>query len=204
MVSLFFIAIVPKSFAAAGSMVDIPEGDYKSGPSKKTVKVNKFSIDVNEVTNEQYKEVVKDFAIPAGKEKHPIAEISYFEAEAYCKAVGKRLPTLNEWEKAARGTDGREYPWGNKFDPAKANTLDAGKNGTTPVGSYSNGQSPYGVMDMAGSLWEWVDAWDSADKKYRLSMGGSYFDDADMAKVYSELKAIPDDQHEYVGFRCAK
>lgn len=204
LVSLFFIAIVPKSFAGPGSMVDIPEGDYKSGPSKKTVKVNKFSIDINEVTNAEYKEVVKDFAIPAGKEKHPIAEISYFDAEAYCKAVGKRLPTLNEWEKAARGTDGRDYPWGNKFDPANANTLDSEKNGSTPVGSFAKGKSPYGIMDMAGNLWEWVDAWESSDKKYRLSMGGSYFDDSDMAKVYSELKAIPDDQHEYVGFRCAK
>ncbi len=205
LVSLFFIAIVPKSFAEPGSMVDIPEGDYKSGPTKKTVKVQKFSIDTFEVTNAQYKEFRKDFEIPAGKEKNPVAEISYFDAEAYCKSVGKRLPTLNEWEKAARGTDGREYPWGNKFDPAKANTIESEKNGSVPVGSLSKGQSPYGVMDMAGNLWEWVDAWDaSGEKKYRLSLGGSYFDDAENAKVYAELKAIPDDQHEYVGFRCAK
>lgn len=185
-------------------MIEIPEGDYKSGPSKKTVKVQKFSIDTNEVTNAQYKEVVKEFEIPAGKEKHPVAEISYFDAEAYCKAVGKRLPTFNEWEKAARGTDGRNYPWGDNFEKGRANTLEAGKNGSDPVGSYPKGKSAYGVMDMAGNLWEWVDAWDSAEKKYRLSMGGSYFDDEGMAKVYAVLKSIPDDQHEYVGFRCAK
>ena len=205
LVSLFFVAIVPKSFAEPGSMVDVPEGDYKSGPNKKVVNVKKFSIDTYEVTNAQYKEINKGFDIPAGKEKHPVAEISYFDAEAYCKAVGKRLPTFNEWEKAARGTDGREYPWGNKFDPAKANTLDSDKNGTVAVGSLGKGgQSPYGAMDMAGNLWEWVDAWDVGEKKYRISMGGSYFDDGDKARVYSELKSIPDDQHEYVGFRCAK
>lgn len=185
-------------------MVDVPEGDYKSGPGKKVVNVKKFSIDTYEVTNAQYKEINKGFEIPAGKEKHPVAEISWFDAEAYCKAVGKRLPTFSEWEKAARGTDGREFPWGNKFDPAKANTLDSEKNGSVAVGSLSKGVSPYGAMDMAGNLWEWIDAWDAGEKKYRLSMGGSYFDDADKAKVYSFLKSIPDDQHEYVGFRCAK
>ncbi|MBI5636669.1 MAG: SUMF1/EgtB/PvdO family nonheme iron enzyme [Nitrospinae bacterium] len=185
-------------------MVEIPAGDYKSGPSKKTVKVEKFSIDTNEVTNAQYKEFRKEFEIPAGKEKHPVAEISYFDAEAYCKAVGKRLPTRNEWEKAARGTDDREYPWGSKFEKGKANTLESEKNGTTPVGSYPKGASQYGVMDMAGNLWEWVDAWDSGEKKYRIAMGGSYFEDGDMSKVYTELKSIPDDQHEYMGFRCAK
>ncbi len=185
-------------------MIDIPGGDYKSGPSKKTVKVEKFSIDTYEVTNAEYKEVNKNFEIPAGKEKNPVQEISYFDAEAYCKALGKRLPTLFEWEKAARGTDGRLYPWGNDFDKSKTNTVESGKGGTVPVGSYPNGKSPYGVMDMAGNLWEWVDAWDSAEKKYRLSMGGSYFDDEENAKVFSELKSIPDDEHEYVGFRCAK
>lgn len=204
LVSLFFIAIVPKSFAEPGSMVDVPAGDYKSGKSKKTVKVEKFSIDIYEVTNAQYKEFKKEFEIPAGKEKHPVAEISYFDAEAYCKSVGKRLPTRNEWEKAARGTDDREYPWGNSFEKARANTLESDKNGTVPVGSYPKGASPYGVMDMAGNLWEWVDAWDSAEKKYRIAMGGSYFEDGDMSKIYTELKSIPDDQHEYMGFRCAK
>ncbi len=187
-------------------MVDVPEGNFQSGTSKKTVTANvgKFSIDKFEVTNAQYHTFKKEFNVPAGKEKNPVGEISYFEAEAYCKSVGKRLPTRNEWEKAARGTDGRLYPWGNKFDPTKANTVESEKGGSTPVGSFEKGKSPYGAMDMAGNVWEWVDEWEGADKKYRLALGGSYFDDAENASVVSILKSIPDDMHEYVGFRCAK
>jgi len=206
LVSIISISFVPKSHAAPGTdnMIEIPEGSFQAGPEKKSVDVKKFSIDKFEVTSEQYKSFKKELAIPAGKEKLPVSEVSYFDAEAYCKSLGKRLPTLFEWEKAARGTDGRDYPWGNKFDAGKANTIESDKNSSVPVGSYEKGKSPYGVMDMAGNVWEWVDAWDSTDKRYRLSLGGSYFDDAEHARVYEALKSIPDDMHEYVGFRCAK
>lgn len=185
-------------------MIEIPDGDYLSGDAKKSVHVNKFSIDMHEVTNAQFQAVNKDFKIPDKKEKHPVAEVSYFDAEAYCKAVGKRLPTFNEWEKAARGADGRTYPWGNKFDTAKANTIESELNSSTPVGKYPAGKSPYGAMDMAGNVYEWVDAWDGNEKKYRIALGGSYFDDSEKAKTWVTLRSIPDDIHEYVGFRCAK
>jgi formylglycine-generating enzyme required for sulfatase activity len=185
-------------------MVKIPDGEYVSGPNKAKVAVKAFEIDQFEVTNSQFKEVNASFEIPKGKENNPVTEVTYFDAEAYCKAVGKRLPTSTEWEKAARGSDGRLYPWGNKAEVSKANVLESGKTTTTPVGAFKDGASPYGVMDMAGNVWEWVDAYADADKQYRVLMGGSYFDEISNATVYSKLRSIPDDPHEFYGFRCAK
>ena len=185
-------------------MVKVPGGDFLSGPNKTKVSVKDFEIDKFEVTNAQYKEVVKDHSFPAGKENNPATEINYFDAATYCKEVGKRLPTAPEWEKAARGSDGRIYPWGSKADPAKANVLESGKAASLPVGHYKEGASPYGAMDMTGNVWEWVDAYGDADKQYRLLMGGSFFDDMNNCTVYAKIKSIPDDSHEYYGFRCAK
>ncbi|MGK7345135.1 MAG: formylglycine-generating enzyme family protein [Candidatus Nitrospinota bacterium M3_3B_026] len=186
-------------------MVEVPGGEFKSGPDLKVVKVDSFAIDKYEVTNAKWKEFKEDFDIPAGKENHPVTEVSYFEAAEYCKSQDKRIPTALEWEKAARGADGRLYPWGNEFDKNKANTLESGVNGTTPVGDYEAGASPYGALNMTGNVWEWTDGWgDESMKQYRLTMGGSFFDDKSKGKVFSTLKSIPDDIHTYIGFRCAK
>lgn len=193
------------SFAGSGgAMVEVPGGEFKSGPDKKAVNVDAFKIDKYEVTFGQFAKVRKDFSAPGGMENYPVTEVSFFDAEEYCKAVGKRLPTALEWEKAARGTDGREYPWGNDFDKAKANTLESDIGKTTPVGSFKDGKSPYGAYDMTGNVWEWVDTYEGEDKRYRLVFGGSFFDDKYKGKLYATLKSIPDDSHTYIGFRCAK
>jgi formylglycine-generating enzyme required for sulfatase activity len=90
-----------------------------------------------------------------------VVNVAWHDAIAYCRwlsgKTGKtyRLSTEAEWEKAARGTDGREYPWGDKFDPSKCNTREGGVGTTTPVGTYPDGASPYGALDMAGNVWEW-------------------------------------------------
>ena len=125
------------------------------------------------VTNVQYAEFVRDAGLvepprhwrkgepPPDKLKHPVVDVSWRDAMAYCTwladVTGKpyRLPSEAEWEKAARGTDGRIYPWGNRWYPRWCNTSEGGVGSTTPVGSYPRGASPYGLLDMAGNVWEW-------------------------------------------------
>ncbi len=185
-------------------MIKIPGGEFKSGPDKKISSVKGFYMDKYEVSFHEFKEFDKTLEIPKGKGDYPVAEISYFEAEAYCKSIGRRLPTKIEWERAASGDGDRKYPWGNEFDVKKANTAESKRGGTVPINSYKSGQSPYGVMNMSGNVIEWVNAWAGPDKKYRFQMGGSYFDDKERSTVFSTLKSIPDDIHPYTGFRCAK
>jgi iron(II)-dependent oxidoreductase len=92
----------------------------------------------------------------AGYETHPAVEVTWRGARAYCAWLGKRLPTEAEWEKAARGTDGRRYPWGNAAPDSTRARFGAGFNETVPVGSYPRGASPYGLLDMAGNVWQWT------------------------------------------------
>ncbi|KXK11050.1 MAG: serine/threonine protein kinase [Chloroflexi bacterium OLB14] len=127
------------------------------------------------VTNEQYSEYCKAKNINhpvSGWEKkrnHPVTYVKWADAMEYCKWLNSviknelpnnlilRLPTEAEWEKAARGINGQEYPWGNTFDKNKCNTSEGGKSNITPVGSYSpQGDSPYGCADMSGNVWEWT------------------------------------------------
>jgi formylglycine-generating enzyme required for sulfatase activity len=92
----------------------------------------------------------------AGAEHHPVVEASWYGAGAYCAGLGKRLPTEAEWEKAARGTDGRKYPWGNESPDRSLAHFGAGWNDLRPVGNSPKGASPYGVLDLAGNGWAWV------------------------------------------------
>ena len=140
------------------------------------VYVNGFYIDKHEVTNQQFSSFVNATGyrtdaekkpeartwrteFTAGKEYHPVVWMSWNDANAYCQWAGKRLPTEAEWEKAARGTDGRLWPWGNDWDNTRLNMREGGRQTTTAVGSFPSGASPYGVMDMAGNVWEWVNDW---------------------------------------------
>ena len=120
----------------------------------------------------------------------PIVGVNWFEAEAYCNWLSKkivavpegytiRLPRGDEWERASRGQDGREYPWGEGFDKTAANTWDSdstgsGLGGTTAVCTFPQGVSPEGAWDMSGNAWEWTGSWYDEDKKYRVVCGGSW------------------------------
>ena len=188
---------------AESEMVDVPAGEVTVEKGK-AVKVAAFKIDKHEVTFTEFNSFNKEYTIPDGKDKHPVTEITYFDAEDYCKHLGKRLPTGPEWVLAASGTDGRAYPWGKDFDSQKANTLESGRNDTSPVGAFPSGASPYGALDMSGNVWEWVNEYDTGEKRYRLVMGGSFFDKGENCTTTSSLKSIPDDIHTYIGFRCAK
>jgi formylglycine-generating enzyme required for sulfatase activity len=124
-----------------------------------------YYIDKFPVTNVQYRRFLEATRHPDPKywtdpkfnePNQPVVGVSWLDAQAYCGWASKRLPTEAEWEKAARGTDGRKYPWGDKWDPARANSEDGGPGKPTPVGSYPQGVSPYGAHDMAGNVWEWT------------------------------------------------
>ncbi len=230
------------AFVAAGDFImGDDQGESDQRPARR-VYLDSYWIDLFEVTNEQYQEFVvqDDRRVPdhwengryrSGYDKHPVVGISWYDASEYCRFVGKRLPTEAEWEKAARGTEGLIWPWGNVWDPEKSNT-DESVGNTTPVGSYKAGVSPFGAYDMAGNVWEWVDDWYLAtyyrsapvrnphnamsrtSDATKVVRGGSWVDYQDMATTYFRLGIYrPEYPHEvaerrsdpnvYIGFRCA-
>ncbi len=202
-----------------------------------TVTLDAYYIDKYEVTNARYQACVESDACSPPKEMtsptqelyygntayadHPVVDVTWHQAEAYCAWAGKRLPTEAEWEKAARGTDGRTYPWGEQTPDSML--LNYYGNKTTPVGSYPAGASPYGALDMAGNVIEWVGDWYNGDYysvspesnppgpsagKYRVTRGGSWVGDNDnlfhYARSTSRSNFLPDDWVFAIGFRCAR
>ncbi len=188
-------------------MVVVPAGKFIYGTpgSSKEISLPAFSIDKYEVTNKQFSKFNLDHKYDKGGDNYPVAMVSLAEAKDHCAALDKRLPTEQEWEKAARGTDGRAYPWGDEFDKVLCITNENADEGRTsiiaPVGSCEKGNSPYGAADMAGNVWEWTS---SFDERYSVLKGGSFFEGRNSAKTFSSLLSIPDDVKDYVGFRCVK
>jgi iron(II)-dependent oxidoreductase len=178
-----------------------------------------FFIDQNEVTNEQYKAFLdatqhkppkgwKDNNFPKGKGNHPVTHVSFFDAQAYAKWAGKRLPTEKEWEYSARGKLGHIYPWGNDFNPKadkdKCNSSKASKGSTTPVGSFEAGKSPFGVYDMAGNVWEWTADWYGQEQKDKIIKGGSFKVFETPPRAAKKGHFSPEKRDGTIGFRCAK
>ena len=222
------------------NMVLVPSGEFIMGnnndyydndgdeSSQHVVNLPAFYIDKYPVTNAQYKKFVestnhkpplfwdKSGNYPQEKSDHPVAGVTYLDAKAYCSWAGKRLPTEEEWEKAARGTDARRWPWGNVFDYNKANV---GFRGTTPVNSHPEGVSPYGCYDMAGNVFELTDSWyelypNSPEnkivarllgEKYKVVRGGGYNADIGSARCADRgIKEIEGAGGPSLGFRCAR
>lgn len=139
------------------------------------------------------------------KADYPVVGVSYFEAEAYAKWVGKRLPTEREWEKAARGEGRREYPWGDQFDKEKCNSTVAGLKHTTPVTQYPNGVSLYGCYDMAGNVWEWcADRYDAEAEDSCVLRGGSWFHSPEVLRVSKRWRGAAVDRSNDFGFRLVQ
>jgi len=185
-------------------MVTIPAGKFIFGKPGSTQEITlpAYSIDKYEVTNRQFARFNLDHRYEPGKANFPVTMVSLYDANAHCEALDKRLPTEQEWEKAARGTDGRAYPWGNEFSKTACITSENAANAQpAEVGSCEKGESPYGAMDMAGNVWEWTSSW---SERYSILKGGSFFEGRNLATTFSSLLSIPDDSKDYVGFRCVK
>jgi formylglycine-generating enzyme required for sulfatase activity len=223
-------------------MVTIPAGPFVRGTMsggfdeqpQRTISLETFSIDRHEVTNHQYQQFVtatghrkagppSRYANSIGKMRgpnQPVVYVSWADADAYCRWKGKRLPTEAEWEKAMRGTDGRLWPWGNQEKPNGANwaRVQDGHEVSAPVGAFQTDQSPYGVMDGAGNVMEWVADWYqesyykvAPDKDppspefgtFRVMRGGGYTTTGGDLRITSRSKMVPDFRDETIGFRCA-
>jgi len=236
--------------------VYVPAGSFQmgsdTGDSREKpvhpVTLDAFWIDRTEVTNAMYALCVEAGKCPPPSSKsytrdsyygdaqydnYPVIYVSWDNATTYCEWAGRRLPTEAEWEKAARGTDGRTYPWGNDqpagdlLNFADSNTsfdwsdktVDDGYADTSPVGNYLDGASPYGAWDMAGNVWEWVNDWydeayygsspsenpqGPASGQYRVLRGGSWISYDWFVRAAYRVRGGPDYIDSFTGFRCAR
>jgi formylglycine-generating enzyme required for sulfatase activity len=226
----------PTAPAPPEAMVIVPAGWFMMGQDEgpranqpqHEVYLDAFAIDQTEVTNAAFATfVAQAHYVSKGWEAtfterpphEPVVNVIWREAEAYCRWAGKRLPTEAEWEKAARGADGRQYPWGNTWDAALANTQESGNGGPLPVGSFPAGVSPYGVLDMAGNVAEWVaDYFDFTYYTYAPDhnplgpdtvldhglRGGSWASPAEHAQTFFRDSSHSVEPNPRVGFRCAQ
>jgi serine/threonine-protein kinase len=229
-------------------MVYVPAGEFAMGSENgdsdekpvHSVYLDGYWIDKTEVTNGMYQKCVQSGGCMAPHgvssythdsyygnatyENYPVIKVDWNQASAYCQWAGGRLPSEADWEKAARGPDGRTYPWGEGIDCGKANYR--GKSGndycigdTTAVGSDPLGASPYGALDMAGNVWEWVNDW--YDKKYyanspvknpagssdgslRVLRGGSWSDNVWNVRTAIRIYNGPSSWVDSIGFRCVR
>jgi formylglycine-generating enzyme required for sulfatase activity len=230
----------PGSRDDGAPMVLVPAGEFTMGSDQgeddekptHQVHLDAFYMDKFEVTVELYAKFLKATGIDAPRrwdlinqpphQKLPVVSISWSNADTYCRWVGKRLPTEAEWEKAARGTDGRLYPWGNDSpNPRRANygkSKESFHQALVLVGTLHDGQSPYGIYELAGNVWEWTSDW--YDKNYyqngparnpkgplsgesKVLRGGSWLEGPQILRSVNRENLKPKSWY-YIGFRCAK
>lgn len=199
-----------------------------------TVYLSAYYMDATEVTNDQYRNCVRAGACATPHDgaglyrpatyfnatsygDYPVVRVTWYDARDYCFWVNERLPTEAEWEKAARGPTGLLFPWGNTWDASLVNTQEGGGDRLHPVASYPQGVSPYGLFDLSGSVWEWVQDWFS-DSFYGISSasdpsgpsngtrkvlrGGSFSNHVHYARSANRGLETPDSSSAYRGFRC--
>jgi formylglycine-generating enzyme required for sulfatase activity len=201
-------------------MVLIPGGKFRYGDPDKAreEEVAGFYMDSCPVSNLEYKKFVdetgaaspatwKDGQIPEGQEDWPVVQVTWDEATAYAAWAKKRLPTEIEWEKAARGIDGRIYPWGNDFDVERCNVEESGIGRLVPVTDMPRGASPYGCLHMAGNARNWTATESPAPAgmtgDFRIVRGGSFGDPAVSARTFVREIMDRNTRSRRCGFRCA-
>ena len=218
--------LIPAGKFRMGSLEDEGYGDERP---QHTVFISAFYIDKYEVTNAQYKKFMDVTGHKApnywdderyNQPNQPVVGVAFNDALAYAQWAEKRLPTEAEWEKAAHGTDGRKYPWGNEWDNSKCNsdTSDDGYEYSAPVGSFPADVSPYGIQDCAGNVLEWCADWydneyysrspkknpDGPDSgRYRVLRGGSFHYFPYNWHCAFRYAGMPTDTNHDIGFRCA-
>lgn len=239
--SLFFLCLIALCFlprtvlsqkiVPPKGMVLIPAGPFLMGldelppgtpwgqedaKPKHEVILPAFFIDRYEVRYGDFLKFDENHLIPDRSPDTPVSGVTWMDADNYCRSVGRRLPSEAEWEKAARGTDGRSYPWGNTYDKTKANIGAA----PLPVGSFPGDRSPYGVFDLSGNVSEWTDSWyrpypgsnhQSPDFGIfqKVVRGGSFNSDQHIADRMFAQVTFRNYNRPHIagsdnGFRCAK
>jgi formylglycine-generating enzyme required for sulfatase activity len=236
----FRMGTSPAQVADLATKLHIRSESLSAEIPQQTISLPGFYIDQTPVTNADYKRFIdantsqpvpfldnpvsKSFdwdkdkrTFPVNRGQYPVVLVTWRDANAYCKWAGGRLPTEAEWEKAARGSDGRVYPWGDEWEAGKANTAEGRKGDATPVGEYTTGQSPFGAFDMVGNVWQWTS---SLDKPYpydpndgredlqapgpRIVRGGAWLYGAAFTRTAARNRFDPDGKSLSIGFRCAE
>ena len=224
-------------------MIEIPEDPFTMGTDgsedeapQQAIHLDRFEIAKHPVTNQSYESFLNDNSDqpapeywkgrtpPADLLNHPVVEVTWDDAQAYVAWLSAktgqtyRLPTEAEWEKAARGTDGRIYPWGAAFDASMCNTREEGPGHSTPVDYYPEGSSPYGVMDMAGNTSEWCSDWYKEGYaeipspnptgpqigEHRVTRGSSWRYSTNMARCAARYFCPPDMRRNNTGIRLVR
>ncbi len=225
--------------------VDIPAGEFSMGSDDRdpdaydderpphSIELAAFAISKTPVTNAQYELFVRDAGYPSPKqwtdgkpakdrESHPVVYVSWHDAAAYCQWLSEkcgkniRLPSEAQWERAARGTDRRRYPWGDNFEAGRCNSYELGLGDTSPVGIFLNGTSPGGALDMSGNVREWCQdtwhdnyrgaptdgrAWEKGKSSYRVVRGGGWGDGGRFCRSADRNGYSPGDRRNFIGFR---
>lgn len=190
-------------------MVKVPAGEFQSSVSSKKTHVDAFYIDATEVTQKEYVKVMGPHNFYWKQENHPAEQITWFKARDYCKKVGKRLPTEEEWEKAAKAGTRTRYFWGNNPDASYVWFGGHYDEGHHPVGKKK--PNTYGLHDTSGNVWEWtstgveVHSNVSSEKiKKQVARGGAFNVSANLVTSTSRLLLYPKNRAFNVGFRCAR
>jgi sulfatase modifying factor 1 len=234
------MSLIPAGEFLMGTSLSNRDGGRDEYPERR-IFLDAFYMDTYEVTNGRYLEFVKATGhripehprdktltlwrgdtVPDTFKDHPVVNVDWNDADAYCRWAGKRLPTEAEWERTARGTTGRRFPWGNP-EPTRtlANYLNQWRNGAglEPVGSHPQGASQEGVQDLQGNVWEWVADWYDAhyyekgpsrnpkgptEGTRKVIRGSGWESEAPLLRSAHRLNSDPRNRNHSLGFRCAK